>query len=58
MSVSGFPDFCSEDEGEGSPHPFEGRIVNRRHSRAPFGSCNGTRTALANWDTRISRLRP
>ncbi len=23
---------------------------------APFGSCGGTRTALANWDTRISRV--
>jgi hypothetical protein len=23
-----------------------------------LGSCNGTRTALANWDTRISRIRP
>ena len=23
----------------------------------PFGSCGGTRTALANWGTRISRLR-
>jgi len=25
---------------------------------APFGSCGGTRTALANWDTRISKIRP
>jgi hypothetical protein len=24
----------------------------------PVGSCGGTRTALANWYTRISRLRP
>jgi len=24
---------------------------------AAFGSCNGTRTALANWDTRISHLK-
>ncbi len=23
-----------------------------------FGSCNGTRTALANWDTRISLVKP
>jgi hypothetical protein len=23
---------------------------------APFGSCGGTRTALANWDTRISEI--
>jgi hypothetical protein len=25
---------------------------------APFGTCGGTRTALGNWDTRISVLRP
>ncbi|MGJ7512255.1 hypothetical protein [Variovorax sp. GT1P44] len=25
---------------------------------APFGSCGGTRTALGNWATRISRIRP
>jgi hypothetical protein len=25
---------------------------------APFGTCNGTRTALANWGTRISLIRP
>jgi len=25
---------------------------------APFGSCGGTRTALANWATRISHIRP
>lgn len=24
----------------------------------PFGSCGGTRTSLANWDTRISKLTP
>jgi hypothetical protein len=24
----------------------------------PFGSCSGTRTALANWDTRITLLKP
>jgi hypothetical protein len=24
----------------------------------PFGSCSGTRTALANWDTRISLIKP
>lgn len=24
----------------------------------PFGSCGGTRTALANWATRISQIRP
>jgi hypothetical protein len=24
----------------------------------PFGSCGGTRTALANWGTRISQIRP
>ena len=28
-----------------------------QYEAAPFGSCNGTRTALANWDTRISRLK-
>jgi hypothetical protein len=26
--------------------------------QAPIGSCGGTRTSLANWDTRISRLTP
>ena len=25
---------------------------------APFGSCGATRTTLANWDTRISQIRP
>jgi hypothetical protein len=25
---------------------------------APFGSCSNTRTALANWDTRISLIKP
>jgi len=25
---------------------------------APFGSCGGTRTTLANWGTRISRVKP
>ena len=25
---------------------------------APIGQCGGTRTALANWDTRISKLTP
>jgi hypothetical protein len=25
---------------------------------APFGACGATRTALANWCTRIGRLRP
>jgi hypothetical protein len=25
---------------------------------APIGSCGGTRTALANWDTRISLIKP
>jgi len=27
-----------------------------QYESAPFGSCGGTRTALANWDTRISHL--
>jgi hypothetical protein len=28
------------------------------YQAAPFGSCNGTRTALANWGTRISLIKP
>lgn len=28
------------------------------YASAPFGSCGGTRTALANWGTRISRVLP
>jgi hypothetical protein len=28
------------------------------YESAPFGSCNATRTALANWDTRISQVKP
>jgi hypothetical protein len=28
------------------------------YQAAPFGSCGGTRTALANWGTRISLVRP
>ncbi len=28
-----------------------------QYRAAPFGSCGATRTALANWDTRISRLQ-
>ena len=27
-----------------------------QYTATPFGSCNGTRTALANWDTRISQV--
>jgi hypothetical protein len=27
-----------------------------QYESAPFGSCGGTRTALANWDTRLSLL--
>ena len=27
-----------------------------QYEAAPFGSCGGTRTSLANWATRISRL--
>jgi hypothetical protein len=29
-----------------------------QYEAAPFGSCSNTRTALANWDTRISLIRP
>jgi hypothetical protein len=29
-----------------------------QYEAAPFGSCNGTRTALANWGTRISLVKP
>jgi hypothetical protein len=29
-----------------------------QYRTAPFGSCGGTRTALANWDTRISQIKP
>jgi hypothetical protein len=29
-----------------------------QYQAAPFGSCNGTRTALANWATRISLVTP
>jgi hypothetical protein len=29
-----------------------------QYQAAPFGSCGGTRTALANWATRISRVTP
>jgi hypothetical protein len=28
------------------------------YQATPFGSCSGTRTALANWATRISQIRP
>ena len=28
------------------------------YAAAPFGSCGGTRTSLANWGTRISRVKP
>jgi hypothetical protein len=28
------------------------------YEAAPFGSCGGTRTALANWGTRLSLIRP
>jgi hypothetical protein len=28
------------------------------YAATPFGSCNGTRTALANWGTRISLVKP
>jgi hypothetical protein len=29
-----------------------------QYEAAPFGSCGGTRTALANWGTRISLIKP
>jgi hypothetical protein len=29
-----------------------------KYQAAPFGSCDGTRTALANWGTRISLIKP
>jgi hypothetical protein len=29
-----------------------------QYQAAPFGACGGTRTALANWDTRISLIKP
>jgi hypothetical protein len=29
-----------------------------QYRAAPFGTCGNTRTALANWDTRISRVKP
>lgn len=29
-----------------------------QYEQAPFGSCNGTRTSLANWATRLTRLEP
>jgi hypothetical protein len=29
-----------------------------QYRAAPFGSCGATRTALANWDTRISQVKP
>jgi hypothetical protein len=29
-----------------------------QYQAAPFGSCGGTRTALANWGTRISQIKP
>lgn len=28
------------------------------YAAEPFGACGGTRTALANWSTRISRVKP
>jgi hypothetical protein len=28
------------------------------YEATPFGSCGGTRTSLANWDTRISQIKP
>jgi hypothetical protein len=29
-----------------------------QYEAAPFGTCGGTRTALANWSTRVSKVRP
>jgi hypothetical protein len=34
------------------------RCTLAEYEAAPFGSCGGTRTALANWGTRISLIRP
>jgi hypothetical protein len=34
------------------------RCTLAQYTTAPFGSCAGTRTALANWDTRISQIQP
>ncbi|WP_433304835.1 hypothetical protein ACQP2F_16415 [Actinoplanes sp. CA-030573] len=34
------------------------RCTLAEYQSAPFGSCGGTRTALANWATRISQIRP
>jgi hypothetical protein len=32
------------------------RCTLAQYQAAPFGSCGGTRTSLANWDTRISQV--
>jgi hypothetical protein len=34
------------------------RCTLAEYTADPFGSCNGTRTALANWGTRISLIKP
>ena len=34
------------------------RCTLAQYEAAPFGTCGGTRTALANWGTRISLVRP
>ena len=34
------------------------RSTTRARRARPFGSCGGTRTSLANWGTRISKLTP
>jgi hypothetical protein len=34
------------------------RCTLAEYQTAPFGSCGGTRTALANWATRISLIKP
>jgi hypothetical protein len=28
------------------------------YTAAPVGSCGGTRSSLANWGTRVSRIKP
>lgn len=34
------------------------RCALKLYKRAPFGTCNGTRTSLANWATRVSLIEP
>ncbi len=34
------------------------RCTLRQYEAEPFGTCGNTRTALADWGTRISQIRP